>query len=55
MRLLDVALFGPLTILGALNKEPPAWMRLALLAYGIGTIGYNLKNFLEIEGKKNIV
>lgn len=52
VRLLDIGLFGPLTILGALNKTPPVWMRLGLLAYGIGTIVYNWGNFVEIEKQK---
>ena len=52
VRLLDVGLFGPLTILGALNKEPPWWMRLALLAYGVGTIVYNWQNFVQIQAQQ---
>lgn len=52
IRLLDIGLFGPLTILGALNKTPPVWMRLGLLAYGIGTIVYNWNNFVEISKRK---
>lgn len=54
VRVMDVAVFGPLTILGALNKEPPTWMRLFLLAYGVGTILYNGYNFLEIERRKQL-
>ncbi len=54
MRLLDVGVFGPLTVLGALNKEPPDWMRLFLLFFGLGTIAYNAYNFLEIEKRRGL-
>ena len=54
MRLLDVGVFGPLTVLGALNKEPPQWMRLFLLFFGLGTIAYNAYNFLEIEKRRRL-
>lgn len=53
IRLLDVGLFGPLMILSALNKNPPEYMRLAMLGIGIGTIAYNLYNYLEQEKRVN--
>ena len=49
IRLLDVGLFGPMMVLSALNKEPPEYMRFAMLGIGIGTIVYNLHNYLEQE------
>lgn len=49
IRLLDVGLFGPLMVLSALNKNPPEYMRLAMLGIGIGTIVYNLYNYIEQE------
>ena len=51
IRLLDVGLFGPLMIMSALNKQPPEYMRLAMLGIGIGTVIYNLYNYLEQRDK----
>ncbi len=51
IRLLDVGLFGPLMIMSALNKKPPEYMRLAMLGIGIGTVIYNLYNYLEQRDK----
>jgi len=47
MRIMDVAIFGPLMIMSAMNKEPPELLRLAMLGIGIGTIVYNGWNFLK--------
>ncbi|MES9901039.1 MAG: hypothetical protein ABW148_18735 [Sedimenticola sp.] len=47
IRILDVGLFGPMMVLSALNKKPPEYMRLAMLGIGLGTIVYNLYNYLE--------
>ena len=46
VRLGDIFLFGPLMILGAINKTPPKWMRAALVVIGVGTIAYNARNYL---------
>lgn len=55
IRIADVMLFGPLMVLGALNKQPPAWTRLAMLFIGIGTIAYNAKNFIaEADREKKM-
>lgn len=47
VRLLDVAVFGPLMLYSAMNKTPPKWVQLGMLAVGAGTILYNLSNFLD--------
>lgn len=52
VRMGDILLFGPLMIMGAFGKEPPQWMRAAMLIIGVGTILYNAANFIEIEKRK---
>lgn len=47
IRFLDVALYGPVMILSAMNKNPPELMRLALFGIGVGTMIYNLNNYME--------
>jgi len=47
VRLLDVAVFGPLMLFSAMNKTPPKWVQLGMLAVGAGTILYNLSNFVD--------
>ena len=54
VRLLDVALFGPLMIMGALDKNPPKWMKLAVLLVGVGTMVYNLNNWIQIQKQKEL-
>lgn len=49
IRILDIGILGPLMIFSALNKEPPPWLKLAMVGMGVGTILYNLKNYLEIQ------
>lgn len=46
--LLDIAVFAPLTILGALNKEPPTWMRMILMVYGVGSLANSIKKYREL-------
>ena len=46
VRLADIFLFGPLMIMGAVNKTPPKWMSAALIVIGVGTIVYNARNYL---------
>jgi len=47
VRFLDMALFGPMMIMSAMNKEPAEWMRLAMLGIGIGTVIYNANNYFR--------
>lgn len=56
VRLMDVGLFGPVMIMTALNRRPPAWMRLAMVGVGIGTIIYNGINYAKTrqETQQNI-
>ena len=54
IRLLDVGLFGPMMVLSAMNKNPPEYMRLAMLGIGLGTVIYNLYNYLEQEKQNKI-
>lgn len=49
VRLLDIGVLGPLMIFSALDKTPPPWLKLAMVGMGVGTILYNLKNYLEIQ------
>jgi hypothetical protein len=50
IRLADVFILGPFSIwFGLKAKEMPTWARVAMMAYGTGTIFYNGKNYLEIE------
>ncbi len=50
VRLADVFVLGPLSIwFGVKAEEMPTWARVAMIAYGVGTIGYNAKNYLENE------
>lgn len=53
VRLADVFVLGPLSIwFGVRAEEMPTWARVAMVAYGVGTIGYNAKNYLENEDAK---
>lgn len=53
VRLADVFVYGPFSIwFGVKAKEMPTWARVAMMAYGAGTIAYNGRNYLEIEEKK---
>lgn len=53
IRLADVFILGPFSIwFGLKAKEMPTLARVTLMAYGVCTIGYNGKNYLEIEEKK---
>lgn len=47
VRLVDVFLLGPFMIgAGARSSTLPAWMRVGLVGAGVGTVGYNLVNYL---------
>ena len=53
IRLADILLLGPFSIwFGVKAKEMPTWARTAMIAYGVGTIAYNSKNYLETEEQK---
>lgn len=53
IRLLDIAVLGPFSIwFGAKADEMPGWARAAMIAYGVGTIAYNGKNYMEISEKE---
>jgi hypothetical protein len=49
IRLADIAVIGPGMIFAALQMKPPAWVRTGLLVAGLGTVLYNLNNFLRIQ------
>lgn len=46
VRLADVLVFGPLMIYSGLGKNPPRWVKGGLIVIGVGTILYNLQNYL---------
>ena len=47
VRLLDVFLLGPFMIAaGVAAGKLPTWMRIGLVAGGVGTFAYNLNNYL---------
>lgn len=54
IRLGDILLFGPLMIYSGLGRNPPEWMKAAMLVIGVGTIFYNAMNFVEIERRKSL-
>ena len=50
VRLADVFVLGPFSIwFGAQAEDMPTWARAAMIMYGVGTIAYNGKNYLEIQ------
>jgi hypothetical protein len=55
IRLADVFVLGPLSIwFGVKAEEMPTWARAAMIAYGVGTIAYNGKNYLENEEARKL-
>lgn len=52
IRMMDVAIFGPLMIYTALGKTPPKIVKNSMVLIGIGTILYNGYNFWEQEKRK---
>ena len=47
MRLADVFVYGPFLILtGLLLQDVNIWIRVGLVAFGAGTMSYNLRNYL---------
>lgn len=56
VRLLDIAVFGPLTVAAAVAGGPlPLALRGALAAYGVATVIYNWRNWtLTVEANADI-
>ena len=52
VRIADIAVFGPLMIYSGLGKNPPTWVRLGLILIGVGTILYNLQNYITVQGER---
>jgi hypothetical protein len=56
VRLADVFVLGPLSIwFGVRANEMPTWARVAMIAYGTGTIVYNGKNYLDKEKSRKML
>jgi len=49
VRMADVMVFGPLMIYAGLGKATPPWLRVGMVIIGVGTVIYNLANYLTIE------
>lgn len=49
VRLLDVLVLGPAMVYTAMDVKPPKLLRAFMMAVGIGTVLYNLGNYLEQE------
>jgi hypothetical protein len=49
VRLADVLVFGPLMVYSGLGKNPPKWVKLGLVVVGVGTILYNLHNWMQVR------
>lgn len=47
IRIIDVAVIGPMMIWFSRSKQYPAIARTAMLIFGIGTIAYNGYNFIK--------
>lgn len=45
VRLLDVFVLGPIMIYAGTRTSLPVWLRVSLMAMGVGTIYYNAKNY----------
>lgn len=54
VRLADVLVFGPLMIYSGLGKNPPRWVKAGLIVIGVGTILYNLQNYLLAQQQKQL-
>ena len=52
IRLLDVLVLGPLMLwFGFQARGMPDWARIAMLVSGAGTILFNWRNYLVLEGR----
>ncbi len=49
VRMADVLVFGPLMIYAGLGKATPPWLRVGMVIIGVGTVVYNLVNYMTIE------
>jgi len=49
VRLMDITVLGPMMILSAMGKNPPGWLRLGMVAIGVGTVLYNARNYFQVE------
>lgn len=54
VRLADVLVFGPLMIYSGMGKNPPKWVKAGLIVIGVGTILYNLQNYLLVQQRKQM-
>jgi hypothetical protein len=54
VRVADALVFGPLMIYSALDKKPPTWVRVGMLIIGVGTIAYNVHNYLAIQKQADL-
>ena len=54
VRLADVLVFGPLMIYSGLGKNPPGWVKAGLIVIGVGTILYNLHNYLLTQQRDQL-
>ena len=54
VRIGDMLVFGPLMIYAGLGKTPPPWVQVGMVIIGVGTIAYNLINYLEVEKRKRV-
>jgi hypothetical protein len=53
IRLLDVFVIGPLMIYAGLKADSlPKWAKMALIVFGVSTIGYNANNYLSISSER---
>ena len=52
VRMADVFVFGPLMLMAAFDRKPPKWLRAGMIIVGVGTILYNLANYLEVEKRQ---
>ena len=52
VRMADVLVFGPLMIYSGLGKATPMWVRTGMVIIGVGTILYNLANYMTVEREK---
>lgn len=49
IRLADVFIIAPGMIYTALQQKPPPWLRAGMIIAGVGTLLYNLNNFVTIH------
>lgn len=54
VRIGDILVFGPLMIYAGLGKATPLWVRTGMVIIGVGTIVYNVVNYMTIEREAQI-